>query len=185
MVVLGILVFIILYKHLNVENDSIFARDFPTWRGAAVFILYIWVLGFNLYCFETYKISHRLIFKFTDHHYSTSAHIFRFAGIFTTLFLILFLIYLLKLTAIITTSLSLQYLVLVVYLPLAIYLFIPLPIFNYKGRLYTLKLVFRCLFAIFLGVDFPIIFMTDQWISLATPLRDVAYTVCYYTRLRL
>lgn len=25
--------------------------------------------------------------------------------------------------------------------------------------------------------------MTDQWISMATPLRDLAYTVCYYTRL--
>jgi hypothetical protein len=25
--------------------------------------------------------------------------------------------------------------------------------------------------------------MTDQWISLATPLRDTAYTVCYYSQL--
>ena len=25
--------------------------------------------------------------------------------------------------------------------------------------------------------------MTDQWISLSTPLRDLAYTFCYYTRL--
>jgi hypothetical protein len=93
------------------------------------------------------------------------------------LFLVAFLIYLLKLTAIITIALSLEYLVLLVYLPLAIYLFIPLPIFNIKGRLYTVKLVFRCLLAALHGVDFPIIFMTNQWISLATPFRDVAYTV--------
>jgi hypothetical protein len=28
-----------------------------------------------------------------------------------------------------------------------------------------------------------IVWMTDQWISMATPLRDLAYTACYYTRL--
>jgi hypothetical protein len=51
LIVLGTLIFIILYQGLNVENNSIFARDFPTWRGIAIFILYVWVLGFNLYCF--------------------------------------------------------------------------------------------------------------------------------------
>jgi EXS family len=34
-----------------------------------------------------------------------------------------------------------------------------------------------------MGVEFSIVWMTDQWISMATPLRDLAYTVCYYTRL--
>ena len=51
LVVLGILIFIIKYMGLSIENTSVFARDFPTWRGIAIFILYIWVLGFDLYCF--------------------------------------------------------------------------------------------------------------------------------------
>ena len=59
----------------------------------------------------------------------------------------------------------------------------PLPIFNHRGRLYALKLIFRSLLSPITGVNFTIIWMTDQWISLATPLRDTAYTVCYYTRL--
>lgn len=50
-VVLGTLIFIILYQGLDVENNSVFARDFPAWRGVGIFILYIWVLGFDLYCF--------------------------------------------------------------------------------------------------------------------------------------
>jgi hypothetical protein len=50
-IVLGTLIFIILYQGLNVENTSIFARDFPTWRGIGIFILYIWVLAFDLYFF--------------------------------------------------------------------------------------------------------------------------------------
>ena len=34
-----------------------------------------------------------------------------------------------------------------------------------------------------IGVDFTIIWMTDQWQSLTTPLRDMAYSFCYYGRL--
>lgn len=94
LVVLATLIFIIVYQDLSVENDSVFARDFPVWRGSAIFILYIWVLGFNVYCYETYKISHRLIFKYNDHLYSSHRYLFRLAGFFTTVFLVMFLFYL-------------------------------------------------------------------------------------------
>jgi hypothetical protein len=182
-VILSIMIFIIVYQGLSVENDSEFARDFPVWRGIAIFIIYIWVLGFNIYCFETYKISHRLIFKFNDHLYSNYRYIFRLAGFFTTIFLVMFLLYLLSLTSLIHTFLPLYYFPLLPYVLLGGYLFIPLPIFNYRGRLYMLKLVLKCFLAVFRGVDFPIIWMTDQWISMITPLRDLSYTVCFYTKI--
>lgn len=69
------------------------------------------------------------------------------------------------------------------YIALFTYLFIPLPIFNYRGRLYMWKLFLRSLLSPIIGVDFTIIWMTDQWQSLTTPLRDLAYSICYYTRL--
>lgn len=59
----------------------------------------------------------------------------------------------------------------------------PFPIFNYQGRLYALKLTMKCILSPIIGVDFVIVWMTDQWISMTTPLRDLAYTVCYFTRL--
>lgn len=46
-----------------------------------------------------------------------------------------------------------------------------------------MKLILKSLASPLLGVEFVITWMTDQWISMATPLRDLAYTVCYYTRL--
>jgi hypothetical protein len=102
---LAILIFIINYQDLSIENTSAaFARDFPTWRGVAIFILYIWILGFDVYMFEKYKISHRLIFQFNDHHYSTSSSIFKIAGFFTAIFMILFLIYLLFITNIVSNT---------------------------------------------------------------------------------
>ncbi len=59
----------------------------------------------------------------------------------------------------------------------------PLPSFNYKGRLYALKLAGISGISPFIGVIFPVIWFTDQIISLATPLRDFAYTICYYNEL--
>ena len=75
-----------------------------------------------------------------------------------------------------------QYLVLIVYLSLFGYLMAPLPIFNHLGRLYAFRLIVRSLTSPVTGVDFPIVWMTDQWQSLITPLRDLSYTICYYVR---
>jgi hypothetical protein len=76
-----------------------------------------------------------------------------------------------------------QYYVLIVYGIVFLYLLVPLPIFNHKGRIFALKLIGRSLISPITGMTFSIAWMTDQWISLSTPLRDLAYTFCYYTRL--
>lgn len=154
-ILLGTLLFIIIYQNLSLENTSLaFSRDFPTWRGIAIFILYIWLLGFDVYCFEKYKISHRLIFKFNDHHYSTSSSVFKIAGFFTVIFMVLFLIYLLFVARIIKESPNFrsEYLVLFVWVLLGTYLFMPFPIFNYEGRLYALKLILRSILSPIIGV---------------------------------
>ena len=37
----------------------------------------------------------------------------------------------------------------------------------------------------FIGVTFPVIWLTDQLVSLVTPVKDFAYTICYYSELNL
>ena len=37
----------------------------------------------------------------------------------------------------------------------------------------------------FFGVTFPVIWLTDQLVSLTNPFKDFAYTICYYTLLDL
>ena len=76
-----------------------------------------------------------------------------------------------------------QHLVLIIYISAFAYLLAPFKIFNYTGRVYAFKLLLRSIASPFIGVDFTIVWMTDQWQSLITPLRDVAYTMCYYARL--
>lgn len=56
----------------------------------------------------------------------------------------------------------------------------PLKIFNYEGRLYAIKLILKSLVAPIFEPEFTIVWITDQWNSMITPLRDLFYTVCYY-----
>ena len=76
-----------------------------------------------------------------------------------------------------------QHLVLIVYISAFAYILAPCNIFNPTGRKYAFNLFLRSIASPFIGVDFTIVWMTDQWQSLITPMRDVAYTMCYYTRM--
>ena len=111
---------------------------------------------------------------------------FKIAGFFTSLFFILFLIYTLALTEIATLGdVGQEYLNLFVWGPLIIYLILPLPILNWRGRLFAWKMALISLLSPFLGVTFPVIWLTDQLVSLVTPFKDFAYTICYYSLLDL
>lgn len=49
--VIIVLIIILAYSGISIETDPTFNRDFPTWRGIAFFIFYIWILGFDVYNF--------------------------------------------------------------------------------------------------------------------------------------
>ena len=76
------------------------------------------------------------------------------------------------------------YLVLFVWGLFLLYLINPFPVFSFRSRLYALKLTIKSILAPLIGVSFPVIWMTDQLISLITPFKDLAYTICYYQYLR-
>ena len=60
------------------------------------------------------------------------------------------------------------------------YFFIPIPLTNWRGRFYMLKLIARVIISPIMGVDFPIVWLTDQMVSLVTSFKDFAYSICYY-----
>lgn len=92
------------------------------------------------------------------------------------------MLYILKITNVSDLGgyLQSQYICLIGWAVFICSLFIPIPILNHKGRIFGIKLLIRSVLAPFLGVEFAIIWMTDQLVSLVTPLKDFAYTICYY-----
>ena len=49
--VIVLLIIILAFRNISIETSPAFNRDFPTWRGIAFFIFYIWILGFDTYQF--------------------------------------------------------------------------------------------------------------------------------------
>lgn len=179
------LIIILELSKISIEKDPVFSRDFPTWRGIAYFIFYMWIISINTYFFEAYNVSHRIIFHYNEHHYSTSAQISVLAGVFSTIFLVMFTIYTLSIQDILDVSSSVTpYLVLVVWGSFVLFWINPLPIL-WRTRFYAFKLILISILSPFLGVPFEVVWMTDQVVSLVTPLKDFAYTICYYTQLDL
>jgi hypothetical protein len=125
-----------------------------------------------------------MILCFDSYNYSNSVTIFKLAGLHTSVYLVLFSLYILNLTHIIKfDNFNPVYLALISWFSFIAFFILPLKLFNYKGRLYILRLLGQSLLSPFTGVTFPISWLTDQFVSLIIPLKDVAYTVCYYTRL--
>lgn len=150
----------------------------------ALLISYLWVLAFNVYIFEKHKITYEMIMAFNDHHYSNSISLFIVASSQTTIFFIFYIIYVLRLTdTIYLGGIDASYIVLFSWGSLVVFLLMPLPIFNHKGRVYALKLFFESLFSPLIGVTFPTIVFIDQIVSLITPLKDFAYSICYYSKM--
>lgn len=164
--------------------DPIFNRDFPTWRGIAYIIFYLWILGLNVHIFENFSISHRNILDFNEHHYETSTGIFKITGFLSTVFAGMFTLYALTIADIVTLgALPPRYLALIVWGFFIAFVFNPFPIFYYKSRIWTIKILLRIIVSPLVGAPFVIVWATDQLLSLITPFEDLAYTICYYTSL--
>jgi hypothetical protein len=59
---------------LSVDDDELFKNVFPLFRGIGLLILYVWLLGWNVYGWTAYNVNYKLIFKFS-YHYSTISEV--------------------------------------------------------------------------------------------------------------
>ena len=170
---------------IDMDDDAKFKIIFPMFRGYLVFILYYWYLGVNVYVWNKYHINYKLAFNFNDNHYSDVIRIFKRAAIFSFVFMFLLLCYMILRAQIPIVSdifafIPLELTPLCCWFTVIIYLFIPLKIFNWKGRVYLLNLFIESMSSFTHKIEFKHIWFTDQLTSLIGPLRDLEYTACYY-----
>ena len=98
------------------------------------------------------------------------------ASVLTLFYVLLFLLFCLKLSHIINTD----FLAFgeVFWIAVFAYILLPLPILQYEGRLYLLKLMVRVVFSPFIQMSFLIIWVSEQLVSLNQPFADLFYTIC-------
>jgi len=190
---LGIAIFLIflililtVFGGLDVDSDALFRDVFPMFRGIAAFILYIWLLAWNVYGWTKANINYKLIFGF-NYHFSQVSEILKRASFFTMLFLFMFLWYVVlrnnfgQLTEFLA-FLPKEFTPILVWLAFLGYLFFPSKLyFNPQGRIYTYKILRDIFFRPFSTVSFKIAWSTDQLASFVGPLKDLEYTMCYYS----
>ena len=77
-----------------------------------------------------------------------------------------------------------QYLPLFVWIPFLLSFLNPIPLFYYRAEGYTFKLAIKIILSLFGQITFPVIWGTDQLVSLFTIFQDLTYTLCYYSKLQ-
>jgi hypothetical protein len=132
--------FLISYHYnIDMDSDSEFKSIFPMFRAFFCLCLYFWFLGIDVFVWNKAKINYKLVFQFTNH-YSDVLSVFKRAGTFSAVFVLMYLFYMILRTNIpyfsgMISFIPLQMTPLICWAILVIYTFCPFKgLFNYQGR---------------------------------------------------
>lgn len=171
---------------IDPDDDETFKYIFPMFRGSAFIVIYIWFLGWNVYGWTRYHINYKKILDF-NYHSSTPTEILMRGMFFSSVLLIIFIWYLVVNEKMGKLSEGLQglqipkeFLPMIIWILLILYLFFPSRRFNGPGRKYFFTRLYRFIISPFVLIDAPSAFVVDQIMSFVIPLQDLAYTLCYY-----
>lgn len=172
--------------NIDPDDNETFGYVFPIFRGAAFFIVYLWLLGLNVYGWSFYHVNYKKALDFKGH-FSLLNEILMRAAFFTTVFLIVFLWYILlndrkhEDYSMIVAFIPKNHLPLIIWGVLLIYMLFPSKkVFNGRGRWFMFSLLFEVFFCAPFFVNFNATWVNDQMLSLVVPIRDMAYTFCLY-----
>lgn len=173
------------------DPTNVFAKVFPCFRGVLLFLLYYWFIALDLWGWNMHRINYKTYLGF-NHHFSTVGEVFRRVSYLSVVFLLAFILYILQAETVGQFAVveSFQFGIAffpTVYLPLvvwgvaALYVFFPsFKYFNGPGRLWMYRMMFGATIGHFIKYESRYTFFLDQFTSMAVPLRDLDYTICYY-----
>lgn len=117
-------------------------------------------------------------------HYPQAIKLYRIAGFLSSTYVVLFLLYVLGITK--TYQIpdwNQEYFALIIWFLLIAVLVLPVPAFSNKGRFHTFKMILNWALSPLRGVKFADTFVSLNILSFSVPLKDLQYTICYYTTL--
>jgi hypothetical protein len=126
------------YFKIDMDDDEEFKSIFPMFRAYLIFCMYFWLLGLNVYCWNIAHVNYKLCFQFSSH-YSDTFSVFKRAAIFSAIFVMMILCYMviraeIPLLSEVISFIPLELTPLFCWVCLIIYVFSPFKIFNYLGR---------------------------------------------------
>ena len=142
---IGLLIFQLLiiftlgfHFNLDMDNDPEFNSVFPMFKGFWSFCMYMWMFAIDVYVWEKFYISYKVIFAY-DNHYSEVIEHFKVAAGFTFILLFCMMLYMIKRSGIILfgdilSKIPTNSLPLICWGCLIIYYICPFKIFKYQNN---------------------------------------------------
>jgi len=147
------------------------------YAGYAVFVVYLWLAGFNLVLWKRYRINYVFIFDFDPSTYIEIPNYFELIGVLSVLVTYSYLLFVLQVAV---TGFPLNYHPLLLFGVLLFMLLQPLNVFYRASRYWLVRVLMRILVAPFVKVEFRDFMTGDQLCSLVYLLLTVQYLFCVY-----
>lgn len=150
---------------------------FRLYRGPFLVIMFIFLIGINVYGWRSSGVNHVLIFELDPRNHLSEQHLMELAAVLGVVW-----------TLSVLTFLYSQYLSIPAYanplaliIIMALFMFNPTRTFRFEARFWLLRVLSRILCAPFFYVGFADFWLADQLNSLATAFTDFHYLLCFYT----
>jgi len=150
------------------------------YRGPLLFILFLFLMGINVYGWRSSGVNHVLIFELDPRNHLSEQHLFELATIFGVVWTVSILSYIYCSTLNIPPFIVPASLV----ITMVVFMLNPTRTFQHDARFWSLKVIFRIFMAPFFYVGFADFWLADQMNSLVQSMKDFEFFCCFYiTRL--
>jgi len=162
-------------RETNMTQEE-FAVVLRLYRGPLLCILFIFLMGINVYGWRSSGVNHVLIFELDPRNHLSEQHLFELATIFGVIWTVSILSFLYA------EHLDIQPFIMPAFLALIMLIFMlnPTRTFQHDARFWSLKVVFRIFMAPFFYVGFADFWLADQMNSLGQALKDFQFLLCFY-----
>lgn len=162
------------YTFLPVRND--WKIVFRLYRGPLLVIIFMFLLGINVYGWRSSGVNHVLIFELDPRNHLSEQHLMELAAIFGVIW-----------TLSVLTFLYSDHMGIPAYVnPLALvvimvaFMINPTKTFKHEARFWMLRILGRIALAPLFAVGFADFWVADQLNSLAPAMTDFHYLICFY-----
>jgi len=146
------------------------------YRAPLLFILFLFLMGINVYGWRSSGVNHVLIFELDPRNHLSEQDLFELATTFGVLWTMSILCFLYA------DSLGVEPFVMPVFLVgiMIVFMLNPTRTLKHDARFWSLKVITRIFLAPFFYVGFADFWLADQMNSLAQAMKDFQFLVCYY-----
>ncbi|KAF8788492.1 Xenotropic and polytropic retrovirus receptor like protein [Argiope bruennichi] len=168
---------------LLINSCSIFTNAPDNWRiavrlyrGSLLIILFLFLIGVNVYGWRTSGVNHVLIFELDPRNHLSEQHLMEIAAIFSVMWALSVLAFLFSDALSIPAYANPLLLVVLLFA----FLFNPTRTLQHHARFWLLRVLGRIIAAPFFHVGFADFWLADQLNSLVPVLVDFQYFICFY-----